>query len=61
MISQEMLKISILDTSLKITDLRLQPQLPGTNELMPFLFIQLISPQEMCLLSEIKNFETHQR
>ena len=33
MISQEMPKISILDTSLKITDLRLQPHLPGANEL----------------------------
>ena len=32
-----MLKISILDTSLKITDLRLQPHLPGANELMWWL------------------------
>ena len=30
--SQEMPKISILDMSLKVTHLRLQPQLPGTNE-----------------------------
>ena len=28
-----MLKMSILDTSSKITDLRLQPHLPGANEL----------------------------
>ena len=33
-ISHEMLKISILDVSLKITNLRLQPHFPGTNELL---------------------------
>ena len=33
-ISQEMLKISILDTSLKIGNLRFQPHLPGVSELM---------------------------
>ena len=32
-ISQEMLKIYILDKSLTITSLRLQPHLPGPNEL----------------------------
>ena len=37
-ISQEMLKISILDMSLKITDLRFQPHLTGTNDLkIPYL------------------------
>ena len=32
-ISHEMLKIATLDVSLKITNLRLHPHLPGTNEL----------------------------
>ena len=32
-ISHEMLKICTLDVSLKITNLRLHPHLPGTNEL----------------------------
>ena len=32
-ISQEMLKVSILDMSLEITSLRLWPYLPGANEL----------------------------
>ena len=32
-ISQEMLKISILDMSLSNNNLRLQPYLPGANEL----------------------------
>ena len=31
--SQEMLKIYILQTSVKMTNLRIQPHLPGTNEL----------------------------
>ena len=42
-ILQEMLEIYIFDTSLKITNLRLQAQLPGVNEIKttfaPYLFI----------------------
>ena len=38
-ISQEMLKISVFDMSLKMSNLRLQPHLPGANELtMEFHF-----------------------
>ena len=37
-ISQEMLKISILDISLKIIDLRLQTHFQGANELMNAIF-----------------------
>ena len=33
-ISQKMFKMSILDISLSITNLRLQPSLPGTSELI---------------------------
>ena len=36
-LSYKMLKISILDMSLKITYLKLQPYLPGANELMLLL------------------------
>ena len=37
-ISQEMLKILILEYSLKITQSKLQPHLPGANELMAVLW-----------------------
>ena len=43
MISQEMFKISILDTSLKITDVRFQPHLPGANELTFYIQNKLSS------------------
>ena len=42
--SQEMFKISILDVSLKITNLRLQPHFPGANELNWFLSDSLSCP-----------------
>ena len=35
---QEILKISILDSSLKITNLSLQPHLPGASELNDFIY-----------------------
>ena len=41
-ISQEMLKISILDMSLTTTNLRLQPHLPGTNELNSDLYMSYV-------------------
>ena len=38
-ILQEMLKISIFDMRLKITNFRLQPPLPGANELISFIML----------------------
>ena len=40
-ILQEMLKISIFDMRLKITNFRLQPPLPGANELISFIMLLL--------------------
>ena len=67
MISQEMLKLSILGTILKITDLRLQPHLPGANELMthsttqPLIqqLIQLIQPLIQQLIQPLFQPFTH--
>ena len=49
--SQEMLKIPILDMSLKIPPLRLQRHLPGTNELMQGLLGAFLESYGMTIVS----------
>ena len=52
-ISHEMLKISSLDVSLKITNLRLHPHLPGTNELSLGLCVISLRPSDTYTLTSI--------